>query len=280
VELICNIESSISYKNSEIMKRILIPTDLSTVADNAIEYALTLPKEGVQEVLLFHAGAKVGEKFKQLNREVNKLSEKFHVEIINSEKPFGVDSIKEIVRDRFIDFMIMGTSGDEGSVFKKLFGNHTSSIIDDLNCPMIAVPVSYTAKGISKIGYASDFTDVDEEMRQVIAFAKIFNAQIEVLHVTPVYPDLYDTEKMDVEKIVERIKLKSGYPEIHYVVEETFGDNKIRQGIEQFAEHYEPDLMVMFHQQREGIDKIISASSTESLITHLEVPLLVFPKFK
>lgn len=262
------------------MKRILIPTDLSIVADNAIEYALELPKEGVQEVLLLHAGAKLGEDFKQINKEVNKLSEKFHVEIINSEKPFDPDLINEVAREKFIDFMIMGTSGDEGSFFKKIFGNHTSSVIDDLNCPVIAVPVNYKKRGISKIGYASDFTNLDVEAKQVIAFAKTFNAEIEVLHVVPVYPDLYDTEKIDAEKVIDDIKIKYGYSKIEYIVEETFGDNRIRKGIEQFTEHYGPDLLVMFHQQREGVDKIISSSSTENLITHLEVPLLVFPKFK
>lgn len=264
----------------EIMKRILIPTDLSIIADNAIDYALALPKEGVHELLLLHGGAKLGENFKQLNKEVNKLSENFHVEIINSEKPFGPDLINEIAKERFIDFVIMGTSGDEGSIFKKLFGNNTSSIIDDLNCPIVAVPANYKKRGISKIGYASDFTDLDVEMKQVIAFAKTFNALIEVLHVVPVYPDLYDTEKIDAEKVIDEIKIKYGYSKVEYFVEETFGDNKIRQGIEQFTEHYGPDLMVMFHQKREGIDKIITSSSTENLITHLEVPLLVFPKFQ
>src|SRR6201988_196923 len=156
------------------MKRILIPTDLSIVADNAIEYALELPKEGVHEIVLCHAGAKVGEHFVTLNKQVNALSEKFHVEIVNSEKAFSVELINEVVRDRFIDFMIMGTSGDEGSIFKKMFGNHTSAMIDDINCPVIAVPVSYKGGGISKIGYASDFTNLDEEMKQVIAFAKPF----------------------------------------------------------------------------------------------------------
>lgn len=262
------------------MKRVLIPTDFSNVADNAIEYALGLPREVVQEVLLFHAEAKLGENFKKLNKQVNQLSEKFRVEIINSEKPFSSEQINEIIRSRFIDFMIMGTSGDEGSIIKRLFGNHTSSVIDDLMCPFIAVPVSYKEKGISKIGYASDLTDIDDEMKDVIAFAKVFNAHVEVLHVVPVYPDLYDTEKVDIEKVVEQMKIKYGYSKIQYAIEETFGDNKIRKGIEQFAEHYHPDLLVMFHQKREGIDKLINSSSTENLITHLEVPLLVFSKFK
>ena len=260
------------------MKRVLIPSDFSSISDNAVEYALGLPKEVVQEVVLLHAGAKVGDHYITLNMQVNRLSEKFHVEIVNSEKAFSADLVNEIIKDRFIDFMIMGTSGEEGSIIKKMFGNHTSSVIDDLNCPIIAVPVNFKSKGISKIGYASDFTDIDDEMKQVIAFAKVFNAAVEVLHVAPVYPDLYDTEKINMDVIVEELKIRNGYSKIQYTIEETFGDNQIRKGIEQFAEHSHPDLMVMFHQKREGIDKIISSSSTENLITHLEIPLLVFPK--
>lgn len=261
------------------MKRVLIPTDFSGISDNAIEYAHELSKDHVQEVVLLHAEAKLGEEFIKLNKEVNRLFEKFRVEIINTEKPFNAAMVNEIVRDKFIDFIIMGTSGDEGSFGKKIFGNHTSSIIDDLKCPLIAVPPHYKNKGISKIGYASDFTDLDKEMKEVIAFAKLFNATVEVLHVVPVYPDLYDTEKINAEVLLEEIKIREAYPKIEYVVEETFGDNQIRKGIEQFTEHTHPDLMVMFHQKREGIDKLFASSATERLITHLEVPLLVFSKF-
>jgi len=262
----------------EIMKRILIPTDFSIVADNAIEYALALPKEGVQEVLLLHAGANIDEKFIKLNKQANRLSERFKTEIINSEEPFSSEMIKETINSRFIDFMVMGTSGEEGSITKKIFGNHTSSIIDDLNCPVIVVPVDYVGKGITKIGYASDFTDLEDEAKQVISFAKTFNAAIEVLHVVPVYPDLYDTEKIDIEAKINQIKKKFEYSNIQYVIEETQNDNQIRKGIEQFVEHYTPDLLVMFHQKREDIDKLFSPSATANMITHLEMPLLIFPK--
>lgn len=260
------------------MKRILIPTDFSIVADNAVEYALALPKEEVQEVLLLHAGANVDEKFIKLNKQANRLSERFKIEIINSEESFSSDMIKEIIKNRFIDFMIMGTSGEEGSIAKKIFGNNTSSIIDDLNCPVIVVPVSYVGKGIAKIGYASDFTDIDNEVRQVITFAKVFNATIEVLHIVPVYPDLYDTESIDIEQTVDQLRKKYDYSNIHYVIEETGNDNEIKKGIEQFAEHYKPDLLVMFHLKRAYIDKLVNPSETANLITHLEVPLLIFPK--
>src|SRR6478672_12122466 len=106
------------------MKRILIPTDFSIIADHAIEYALALPKEGVQEVLLLHAGANIDEKFITLNKQANRLSERFKTEIINSEEPFSSAMVKEVIKDRFIDFMIMGTSGEEGSITKKIFGNN------------------------------------------------------------------------------------------------------------------------------------------------------------
>lgn len=261
------------------MKRVLIPTDFSSISDNAIEYAHELSNDIVQEVVILHANAKIGDEFIKLNKEVNRLFEKFRVEIINTEKPFNSEMINEIVRDKFIDFMIMGTSGDEGSLGKKIFGSNTSSIIDDLKCPLIAVPPHYKNKGISTIGYASDFTDLDKEMKEVIAFAKMFNASVEVLHVVPVYPDIYDTEKINIEVLLDEIKIREAYPKIDYVREETFGDNQIRKGIELFTEHTHPDLMVMFHEKREGIDKLFAASATERVLTHLEVPLLVLSKF-
>lgn len=260
------------------MKRILIPTDFSMIADNAIEYALALPNEVVQEVLLFHAGAHIGENFIKINKEVNKLSEKFKISIINSEKPFSSDILKEIIKDRHIDFIIMGTSGEEGSTAKKIFGSNTTSIIDDLVCPAIIIPQDFKNKGVTKIGYASDFTDVENEASQVIFFAKLFNAQIEVLHVEPVYLDIYDTEKIDIESVIENIKKKFNFPNIQYAIEITASHDEIREGIDHFIENNNPDLLVMFHQNRRGIDKLLIPSITVHSITHLKMPLLVIPK--
>lgn len=260
------------------MKRILIPTDHSMIADNAIEYALALPKEVVQEVLLFHAGAHIEENFIKLNKQVNRLSEKFKTSVINSEKPFSSDILKEIIKERHIDFIVIGTSGEAGSIAKKIFGSNTTSIIDDLICPAIVVPQDFKNKGITKIGYASDFSDVENEASQVIFFAKLFNAQIEILHVEPVYLDIYDSEKVDIENVIETIRKKHDFPNIQYAIEITASHDEIRAGIDHFIENNNPDLLVMFHQNRAGIDKLLIPSTTAHSITHLKLPLLVIPK--
>lgn len=260
------------------MKKILIPTDHSDIADNAIDYAISLPKEMAEEVVLFHAGANVSEKFINLNKQANKLWERFKVEIVSSQKNFSIKNINHVIEKHNVDMVVMGTSGNDGSIVKKIFGNNTSSIIEDIPCPLIAVPVNYNGKGINKIGYASDFTDLEAEASVVVELAKKLDVLLEIFHVVPVYPDLYDTDSKDVSKTVEQLKRKFNYSNIYHIIEETKGDNELRQGVDQFIKHYHPDLLVMFHQNRSEIDRLISPSQTADLITHLEVPLMVFPK--
>jgi nucleotide-binding universal stress UspA family protein len=260
------------------MKRVIIPTDFSEVSDNAINYLMALPDGFADEVILFHGEANVNEHFIRLNRQVNILSEKFKVEIINSEKNFDAKNVLNIIETRLADLVVMGTSGEEGSIMKKIFGNNTSSLIEELPIPMLVVPLNFKKRGIKDIVYASDLSDLKDEANLVVPLARSLNADLRILHVTPVYPDIYDTEKMDVDKVVGQMKFKYAYDKISYVIEETDGDNEIRKGIDKCIDQYRPDLLVMFHQQRSDIDKLIIPSDTVNLITHLQIPLMVYPK--
>lgn len=260
------------------MNKTLVPTDFSNIANNAIEYIMALPEGIIKEVILLHAAANDDENLATLGLQKKRLSEKFKVKIIYSDKDFDAYTIQEIVQNKNIDLIIMGTSGETGGITKKIFGNNTSALIDNVNCPVLAIPVNYNYKKIKKIGYASDFTDLEKEMTQIISFARLFNATIAIVHVTPVFPDVYGTEKINIEKHIEQIKKKNDYTKIQLSIEKTTYDNQIEKGIEHFIEDSSPDMLVMFHHFRTVLDKIITSSVTVDSIIHLEIPLITFPK--
>jgi nucleotide-binding universal stress UspA family protein len=263
------------------MKKILVPTDFSEIARQATQFAISVAKHTGAGLIFFHADLySENNELRKLKEEATKVSlsnPAVKTEFVVSDKLFNSLSIKDIFKDS-IDLIVIGTSGESADISKKLFGTNTSEIIEDINFPVIAVPGNYQYNGIQKIAYASDLSKLEHETAKVIDFAKRFNAAVEIFHVSPVFPDLGDVEKMDIPGKVQQLKEKHGYSAISYFVEKTPHDNQTGKGIKSFLSHHNSDLLVLFHNNREGLDRFISSSETEKSVSHIKTPLLIFPK--
>jgi nucleotide-binding universal stress UspA family protein len=264
-----------------IMKKILVPTDFSEVAKNAENYALAFARNTTMEILLFHAG--MGEGARELNA-IRTESSHASASALNvkariiSDKKFTPEAIREAVNENEIDLVIMGTVGEEADIMKTIVGSNAVMMIDNAAVPVLLVPPGVAYTGYTKIAYASELWNIDEEIPKVIEFAKIFSSAIEIFHVNPVFPDLGDVEKIDMKQKLAEIKQKFGYSAIDYSEERTGHDNQVKKGIELFMSHSQVDLLVMFHNKRSGFDKLFTGSNTANSATHLVKPLLVFPK--
>jgi len=262
------------------MKKILIPTDFSEIAHNAAKFATSIANHTGAELIFFHAEKHNGsDELRKLKEDTKTLllNPSVKTEYVVSDKLFNSLTIKGLFGNS-IDLIVIGTSGENADLSKKLFGTNTSEIIENINCPVIAVPAGYNDQKIQKISYASDLSKLDHETARVIAFAKLFNAAIEIFHVSPVFPDLGDVEKMDVQSRIDQLKQKHDYSAIKYFVEETPHDNQINKGIKSFLSHHHSDLLVLFHNNLEGIDRFITSSETEKSVTQIKIPVLIFPK--
>jgi nucleotide-binding universal stress UspA family protein len=263
------------------MKKIVVPTDFSEIAHNATQFAISVAKHTGAEIIFFHADLHNGsDELRKLKEEAAKVSlsnRSVKTEFVASDKLFNSITIKDIFKGS-IDLIVIGTSAENADISKKLFGTNTSEIIEDINCPVIAVPANYQYKGIQKIAYASDLSMLEHETAKVIDFAKHFNAAVEIFHVSPVFPDLGDVEKLDIPGKVQQLKEKHGYSTINYFVEKTPHDNQIGKGIKSLLSHHNSDLLVLFHNNREGFDRFISSSENENLVNLIKKTLLIFPK--
>ncbi len=263
------------------MIKILIPTDFSKIADNAVNYALSLIRTVNGELTFFHANVPEGDdSLTSLHKELSKsgLSNLTpEANFISTDRLFNSATIKELHLDA-VDLIIMGTSGENKNFSERIFGTNTSEMIENLNCPVLAVPEHYRFKSIHKIGYATDLNNLNDEIVKVIEFAKPFKAAIEIFHVSPIFPDLGDTEKMDVNSSIETLKERHDYPNIHYSIEKTPRDNQVNKGIHTFLSDHDLDLLVLFHNNQEGIDRFITSSASENMIKEIKSPVLIFPK--
>ncbi len=274
------------------MKTILVPTDFSENAENALNYAVNIAKRTQAKIILLHSfhidynsgyvppnliEKEIAEAEKKSNAHLKTLynkasqSSKHPIECISTQNLL-VDEILTLIEEKNVDLIIIGTQGANGKLGRQIFGTNSSKVIEKANCPVITIPEGNLYSDIKTIVYATEYIDSDIVCLQSLAdIAKLFEAKIQVLHVS-----LYDDA--DAKKLMEEFKLKVSknvaYNNIAYKL--LIGHN-IEQRIEAYLEEEEKvDLLVMSAHHRNLTDKLFGKSITKVMAFYLKVPLMVF----
>lgn len=263
------------------MKKILVPTDFSPIAKNSIHYALSLAKLFKSELIIFHAENVPANDLLIYKEEVDEkmLTDNIsEISYLTSSKKFNSLSLNEIVQTNNIGLIVMSTIGEDVSADKILFGRNAVEIAEHSVCPVLIIPSDYKYSTIDKLIYASDLHFIDDEIIKVIALAKLLGTSIEILFVSPIFPDLGDVEKIDFPLKLEEIKQKHNFNSISYTIEKTDSDNQFVKGIISFMSRHDHDLLIMFHNHDTDFEALISTSHTEKIIKEIKIPLLIYPK--
>lgn len=270
------------------MKKILLPTDFSENAFNALKYALTLFKDQPCNFILLHAyeepkGSEgtfiaikylikkdVARHFKKLMRKIDGLQpEKQHT--FESRTIYGSmsNSTLNVAKKKNVDMIILGTKGASG-LKEKLIGSNTATLLRDASYPVIAVPESATFNGLKNIVLASDFNPISDKniLEPLIETVEHFKSRLMVLHTyeeSPLNPAENEKE--------ERIKLSKYFINIddsyHYIK-----NNDPLKGIDQFIEENDIQLLAMITRDHRFFERILHVSSVEKMAFHTKVPLL------
>ncbi len=284
------------------MKSILVPTDYSESAHHALNFAFLLGENVPVKIILFHwteiliptstpqhmykelyEGQKQI-KYENLKNDTNVLLENLTLsrENINLEYIIGdgaglEEALLSVVNEKNIDVIVMGTLGASG-LSKFFVGSNTAKIIEKAKVPVIAVPANFQFGPIKKIGYASDLSDVNNEIGELVQFAQLFNASIEIFHVYPTIPVVFEVNQENVDKLVaDLVRQYPGQVFTLHVVQ-TYKDNDIVYGIEKYIKSFKPELLAMFTLKRSFWDKLFDASKTEEIAFNTNVPLLTLKK--
>jgi nucleotide-binding universal stress UspA family protein len=178
----------------------------------------------------------------------------------------------EVVLDHFviedkIDLIIMGTKGATG-VKKALLGSNAAAVIDHSSVPVLVVPGDAVFHGVQRIVYATDMEDLDKQIKAIVPYAKLFNAEISVLHVVPTR----ETAVIDVEQILSQLTNTSRYEAISFHV---LKNDHIADAVEKFSKEY-GDLLALFTHKLVLYEKLMGKSVTQQLAFHAKLPLLSF----
>lgn len=271
------------------MKTILVPTDFSNNANNALKYANAFAQTTKIKLVLLNvykptvgkyniipgiiaeetARAKM-ENQKKLKYLHNKYVKVACAELVNVGDP--IDEIISTSKKNRSEIIIVGTHGATG-LQEALFGSNTAKLISKSKLPVLAIPQRYSFKKIRTIVYASDLKNSVNELKLLIPIAKSLNSTIEILNLNYGW-DKNENKKKELEGEIKSLS----YKKIKLVEQKANIEQSMSAQIKKYLKKRKPEIFAMFPEEKSWFDKIFISSKTEELAYQLKVPLLSIRK--
>lgn len=272
------------------MKNIIAPIDFSSCSFNALKVAAGLVKKSQGKLFIMHIltmpelqesnsgtgyhdkgiGAMFVRKIKE--RLENLIKKAPYLQGIEVSPVVAFNSFYESIADKAVsvgaDLIVMGSQGT--SEAGDFVGSNTERVIRHSKVPVMVIKKEHEIFDINHIVFASNF---DQEsygiFDEVRAFAKFFDAKIHLLKiVTPQYFEPTHKSEELMDKFVEKVKLELPHSTNIY------NDLTIEQGIHNFTDEIDADLIAMETHGRTGIKHMLWGSITEDVANHAKKPVL------
>ncbi len=279
------------------MKHILVPTDFSSCAGNALNFAVQLSKIIPAEISVFHSFEIKGSLYSDylgVNKEFNnsqlyEAQEKLRVLKDNVKKKDGIDvdifvseyelhkTIFGAIEDKHIDLIIMGTLG-AGNIKEIFMGSRTAKVIGDVNIPVIAIPKQYTWKKPEKLLFATNRFEEDTSILNFLfEFSDLLMAKVEVAVYTDEVHDKAITALEHTKKMPEyENMLRDKYYDNTLVSKQLYGKD-FQDTLEDYINENEIDLLMMATYRKGFWERIYHPSLTKKMSYHTHIPLIAFP---
>lgn len=273
------------------MKRILVPTDFSEVADNAFVHALELAKKVQGELVLLHTyqlpvidtqyfpdnylslydslELSQFDAFKDQMKKLRTIAEERNLQQIKMTHRlmYGdlLGCIKTSIKEDNIDLVVMGTSGASG--WKEIFiGTNTGEVLISTDIPVLSVPSVAKYDKIETIGFTTRYREKDKAaLLQVLEIAKRMKATVKCLYVRN------STSDVALSTIAAWEKEFTNEPIQFFVIP----SNDVSTTILDFISHQNIDLLAMTTYKRGFFSELFSTHFTERMTYHADTPILV-----
>ncbi len=272
------------------MVNILVPTDFSPLSKFALKYAIKIANTLGGNITVLHIMTMTRalrftmmERVLPANSDVLKSAERELETLIKtlSEQYKSSKTIKyHVVRGAYFPstllrearklrsgLIVMGTRGATG-LTRAVLGSNTNSVIEVSHVPVLAVPEKAEFKGFRNVVYASDLSNLEEEMEILIRYIEKFESTIHLVHIIP------PGGQIDVvEKEIEAVLRKFDYKDIITLV---LVNDDLDSALDQYVQVSRADVLAMFTHELSFFEKVFDRSTTRKMAFHSRIPLLAF----
>ena len=279
------------------MKKILVPTDFSTCANHAVDFAVQSAKIFPVKITLLHAfevNANIYTDYMGVNKEFNQsLLDEVHTKLAqlksSIEEAEGVvvttyifkgtvnEGIIQATEEKMIDFIVMGTLG-AGGLKEKLWGSKTAAVIGNSKVPVLVIPFYHEWKKPEKFLLTTNHFEKDPSILYFLfEVADLYMAQVQVA----VFSDEDDDNAITFLEHTRKIPqyenmLKKQYNQETLNATHLFG-KEFEETLQKHIEENKIDILIMVSYQRGFWDRVLHPGMAKRMSYHTKIPLLVIP---
>lgn len=259
------------------MKTLLVPTDFSAPAENAMLYAANMARNLNASILLLHVY--------QVPVSMNDVPVLMvSAEELRENAEVGLEHAKELLKNNYADIpvtsesrlgevvtevndvcknvqpfaIVVGRHGASG-VERLLFGSTALSLIRHISYPVIAVPDTTTQYDIKNIALSLDTLGAGPQHQVIKTFAEELKAKLHVIHVKT---DNRGSELPD--------KSASELNAACHVIR----DHEFVHGVQTYAQQNAIDLMVILPHRHSLMERLFFRTHTAELVQKLPIPIM------
>ncbi len=278
-----------------MINKILLPTDFSKNAWHAIQYALELykndncefyllnafstPSNIVESLLYMEPGNELYENTKEesengLSKALEKLvlnddgNPKHHFKTI-SKFNGPIEAIKNVVEEKDIEMIVMGTKGETGSR-SAVFGSIAINVMEKVrNCPVIVVPEQADYKMPKEIVFPTSYKThfKRKELNYLTQIAKKCKSSIKVLHIM-------NENRLDKKQINNKKLLEEYFTDLDHSFH-SLSHMEIPAAINCFVESRESGMVAFINKKHAFFGSILTQPLVKEIGYASKVPILV-----
>jgi hypothetical protein len=181
-----------------------------------------------------------------------------------------INEIVDVVKERDIDLIVMGTKGATGA--KEVFlGTNTMYTIKKTNCAVIAVPEDFNYQNPKEILFPTDFKFSMENkyLNLLKSISTVHEARLNILNVY-FGASLNETQKT----------LKADFEEFFKDSAHTFHTKEyvdLVEAVEQFQIKHKVNFLVMIQNKHTFFENLMFRPVIKQMVFHTNIPFMVIP---
>jgi len=277
------------------MKSILLPTDFSENSWNAIQYALSFFKKSNCHFYLLHVNrfsnlASVDSSYittqeaikeaqtklakKQLRQYLKRISQelshnKKHKFYTLTDYNFFIESIRNHVKEKEIDMIVMGTKGASG-IKNFIIGSNTGDVITKVPCTTLVVPENAKFNNINEIAFPTDLSISYhiQTLQPISGVLDEFHSFLRILHISKKEKDL-NVDQQKHKELLEDYFVNNDCS-FHFLT-----NDNIENAVQYFVKSRNIDMIAMVAKNLNYFQRILFLPTIEEISYHTDVPFLV-----
>ncbi|MCM4169347.1 hypothetical protein KCTC52924_00586 [Arenibacter antarcticus] len=275
------------------MRKVLVPTDFSENAFNALKYACQVFKYEKCEFFIVHtyadevyrkAAEMAQDHVDELKEATLRKSDKSMKRVLKDLKEYSpnphhklkeitifgdlVDEVNDLVNQENIDIVVMGTRGATNDS-RLTFGSNTLHLLKYVHCPVLAIPEGYEYHPPKEILFPTNFLVQNRrrELKLLCDMTGSFRSTVHILHIDPITN--LSWRQQDNKEFLKNCMRK---PKLTF---ETTLEKDKTTAITKYIVHHAINMLVLVNSRHSYMEDMLYLSTIDKIGLHIKIPFMV-----